>query len=128
MAPFGVLFGRLIREKRGIEGLSQDGLAELSGLTKAHISVIETGKIFRPQPKTVDALCRALNISDDELARCYPAPAPAPALRAREELFRNIRHVIPGTTEEQLEGYLDVTEEELEEYSKRIADEIRERR
>ena len=31
----GVLFGRLVREKRGIEGLSQDGLGEKSGLTKA---------------------------------------------------------------------------------------------
>jgi ABC-type molybdate transport system permease subunit len=46
MDPFGVLFGRLVREKRGIEGLSQDGLAEKSG-----------------QARTVDALCVALNIA-----------------------------------------------------------------
>src|SRR5262245_10426582 len=61
MDPFGVLFGRLVREKRGIEGLSQDGLAERSGLPKARISEIETGKIANPQARTVDALCVALN-------------------------------------------------------------------
>ena len=48
----GVLFGRLVREKRGVEGLSQDGLADKTGLTKARISDIETGKIANPQAKT----------------------------------------------------------------------------
>ena len=56
MDRFGVPFGRLVREKRGIEGLSQDALAEKSDLTKARISDIETGKIANPQAKTVDAL------------------------------------------------------------------------
>jgi transcriptional regulator with XRE-family HTH domain len=45
MERFGVLFGRLVREKRAIEGLSQDGLAEKTSLTKARISDIENGKI-----------------------------------------------------------------------------------
>jgi transcriptional regulator with XRE-family HTH domain len=128
MAGFGVLFGRLVRQKRGIERLSQDGLAQTSEVPKARISAIETGKIGSPHPRTVDALCVALNISPAELSACYTAPAPGPAPRAREELFRNIRHVIPGITEKQLERYLDVTEEELQEYLTRIAEEIRERR
>jgi transcriptional regulator with XRE-family HTH domain len=68
MDSFGVVFGRLVREKRGIEGLSQDGLAEKSGLPKARISDIETGKIANPQARTVDALCVALNISREERA------------------------------------------------------------
>src|SRR6266576_3817061 len=38
MDSFGVLFGRLVKEKRGIEGLSQDGLAGKCGLAKARIS------------------------------------------------------------------------------------------
>jgi transcriptional regulator with XRE-family HTH domain len=75
MVRFGVLFGRLVREKRGIEGLSLDGLAEKSGLTKARISDIETGKVANPQAKTVDALCVALNISREERAACHTAPA-----------------------------------------------------
>lgn len=58
----GVLFGKLIREKRGVEGLSQDDLAGTSGLTKARISNIENGRIAKPQARTVDALCVALNI------------------------------------------------------------------
>ena len=70
MDPFGVPFGRLVREKRGIEGLSQDGLAHKSGLPKARISDIETGKIANPQARTVDALCVALNISWEERAAC----------------------------------------------------------
>jgi transcriptional regulator with XRE-family HTH domain len=98
MAVFGVLFGRLVREKRGIEGLSQDDLAQRSGLRKARISAIETGKIARPQQRTIDALCVALNISRAECSACYPAPAPGPAPRAWEELFRHIRDVIPGIT------------------------------
>ena len=63
-----MLFGRLGREKRGIEGLTQDGLAGKCGLTKARISDIETGKVANPQVKTVDALCVALNISREERA------------------------------------------------------------
>ena len=129
MTDFGVQFGRLVREKRGIEGLSQDRLAQISGLTKARISNIETGKIARPQQTTVDALCVALNISPAERDACYPAtaPTPAPARREREELFRYIRRVIPGTTGAQLED-MHVTEEDLEEYLNMIANEIRERR
>jgi DNA-binding XRE family transcriptional regulator len=53
MDRFGVQFGRLVREKRGIEGLSQDGLAERSDLTKARISDIETGKIANPHVRTI---------------------------------------------------------------------------
>jgi transcriptional regulator with XRE-family HTH domain len=75
MDCFGVLFGRLVREKRGIEGLSQDGLAEKSGLAKARISDIETGKIANPQTRTVDALSVALNISREERAACHASPA-----------------------------------------------------
>jgi transcriptional regulator with XRE-family HTH domain len=59
METFGVLFGRLIRDKRGIEQLSQDDLAAKSELTKARISDIENGKIRKPQAKTVGALRRA---------------------------------------------------------------------
>jgi transcriptional regulator with XRE-family HTH domain len=75
MDRFGVLFGRLVREKRGIEGLSQDGLADKSGLQKARVSDIETGKIANPQARTVDALCVALNISLEERAACHGSTA-----------------------------------------------------
>jgi ribosome-binding protein aMBF1 (putative translation factor) len=56
MEGFGALFGRLVLEKRGIEGLSQDDLADKSGLHKARISDIENGKIAKPQATTRSAL------------------------------------------------------------------------
>jgi transcriptional regulator with XRE-family HTH domain len=60
---FGIRFGRLVREKRGIEGFSIDKLVSRCDLTKSQISNLENGKIRRPQAKTIEALCVALNIT-----------------------------------------------------------------
>lgn len=67
---FGAAFGKLIKHKRGIEGLTQQSLAVLAfgdEGRKSRISELENGKIPRPHPKTVDAIAVALNISDIEL-------------------------------------------------------------
>src|SRR3977135_2855190 len=101
MDPFGMLFGRLIREKRGVEGLSQDGLAGKCGLTKARISDIETGKIANPQAKTVDALCVALDILREERAACHAAPASSLPPRLLEKLALNFGRDMPDATEEE---------------------------
>jgi transcriptional regulator with XRE-family HTH domain len=77
MDRFGVLFGRLVREKRGIEGLSLDDLADKTGITKSRLSNLETGKTSNPQARTVDALCVALNILREERAACHPTAAPS---------------------------------------------------
>lgn len=72
--PFGVNFGRLVRKKRGIEGLSQQDLAALAFGNvggKAKISQIENGRIHSPHQKTIDSLVIALEISDAELSECY---------------------------------------------------------
>lgn len=121
MDPFGVLFGRLVREKRGVEGLSQDGLADKTGLTKARISDIETGKIANPQAKTVDALCVALDISRDERAACHSAPASGllPA-RLLEKLARQFGADMPEATEEELEAFLMAKAEEFREMRERL--------
>jgi DNA-binding Xre family transcriptional regulator len=63
MDEFGIRFGRLVREKRGIEGFSIDKLVSRCDLTKSQISNLENGKIRRPQAKTIEALCVALNIT-----------------------------------------------------------------
>src|SRR2546421_12691160 len=115
MDPFGVLFGRLVREKRGIEGLSQDGLANKSGLAKARISNIETGKIANPQARTVDALCVALNISREERAACHAAPASGLPPRLLDKLARHFGHDMPDATEEELEAFLMAKAEEFRE-------------
>ncbi len=107
MGPFGVQFGRLVRDKRGIEGLSQDGLAQKSGLRKAHISDIETGKIESPRIKTVDLLCVALNISPEERTACYANTAPRLPPRTLEKLARNFGHDNPDALEQDLEAFLE---------------------
>jgi len=120
MDRFGLLFGRLVREKRGIEGLSQDALAEKSGLTKARISDIETGKIANPQARTVDALCVALDISREERATCYAAPVPSLPPRLLEKLARRFGHDMPDATEEDLETFLMAKAEEFREMRERL--------
>ena len=105
MIRFGVLFGRLVREKRGIEGLSQDGLAGKSSLSKARISDIETGKIANPHARTVDALCVALNISREERASCHADTMSCLPLRLLENLARDFGHDNPDALEEELEAF-----------------------
>ena len=120
MDPFGVLFGRLVREKRGVEGHSQDGLADKTGLTKAQISDIETGKIANPHAKTVDALCIALDISRDERAACHSAPASGLPARLLEKLARHFGAEMPEATEEELEVFLIAKAEEFREMRQRL--------
>jgi transcriptional regulator with XRE-family HTH domain len=120
MEAFGVLFGRLVREKRGVEGLSQDGLADKAGLTKARISEIETGKTANPQARTVDALCVALAISRDERAACHSAPASGLPARLLEKLARRFGADMPDATEEELETFLMAKAEEFGEMRERL--------
>jgi transcriptional regulator with XRE-family HTH domain len=120
MDPFGVLFGRLVRDKRGIEGLSQDGLAEKSELSKARISDIETGKIANPQAKTVDALCVALNISREERAACHAARRPVLPPGLLKKLAHHFGRDLPDATEEELESFLIEKAKEFCEMGKRL--------
>jgi transcriptional regulator with XRE-family HTH domain len=120
MDPFGVLFGRLVREKRGIEDLSQDDLAGKTGLTKARISDIETGKIANPQAKTVDALCVALNISRDERAACHSAPASGLPAKLLEKLAGLFGADMPEATEGELEVFLITKAQEFLQMRQRL--------
>ena len=113
MVRFGVLFGRLVREKRGIEGLSLDGLAEKSGVSKARISDIENGKVANPQARTVDALCVALNIPREERAACHTDSASGLPSRLLRKLAQHFGRDIPEATEEELEGFLMAKAEEF---------------
>jgi len=71
---FGSRFGRLVREKRGVEGLTQQQLA-VSAFgdenKKSQISRVENGHIDNPQASTIDALVVKLNISQTELNDCH---------------------------------------------------------
>jgi transcriptional regulator with XRE-family HTH domain len=121
MESFGVLFGSLIRDKRGIEGLSQDDLAGKSGLTKARISDIENGKIKNPHASTVDALCVALNISREERAACRGITGPRLPPRLLENLALRFGHSNPHALEDELEAFLKDKAAEFREMQERQA-------
>src|SRR5687767_4315173 len=61
-------FGERLRRLRVAAGLSQEGLAERSGLSVQAIGALETGKRRRPYPHTVAALADALGLSESERA------------------------------------------------------------
>jgi transcriptional regulator with XRE-family HTH domain len=121
MESFGALFGRLIRDKRGIEGLSQDDLAGKTGLTKARISDIETGKINNPQARTIDALCVALNISREERDACRVITGPRLPPRLLENLALRFGHINPDASEDELEAFLKEKAVEFRELQERLA-------
>ena len=120
METFGVLFGRLVRVKRGIENLSQDQLAGESGLTKSRISMIETGKVANPHTRIVDALCIALSISREERMACYSAPATNLPPRLLEKLAGNFGDELPNAGEAELELFLIAKAEEFREMRERL--------
>jgi len=106
MNSFGARFGKLILEKRGIEGLSQDALAAKSELSKARISELETGKIAKPQAKTVDKLCVALNISREERDACYSASGPRLPPPLLENIALRFGLSNPEVSEDELQSFL----------------------
>jgi transcriptional regulator with XRE-family HTH domain len=106
MNSFGARFGKLIREKRGIEGFSQDALAAKSELTKARISELETGRIAKPQAKTVDKLCVALNISREERDACYSSSGPRLPPPLLENIALRFGLSNPEVSEDELQSFL----------------------
>jgi tetratricopeptide (TPR) repeat protein/transcriptional regulator with XRE-family HTH domain len=59
-------FGVLLRRFRRAVGLTQEELAELSGLSARAVADIERGRTIRPYRSSVRALADALNLPDDE--------------------------------------------------------------
>ncbi|HEV2461940.1 MAG TPA: helix-turn-helix domain-containing protein, partial [Ktedonobacterales bacterium] len=59
-------FGKLLRQHRLAEGLSQEELAEKAGLSPHGISDLERGARHAPWPNTVRLLAEALKLTDGE--------------------------------------------------------------
>jgi len=68
-------FGLLLRRHRVVAGLSQEQLAERSGLTAQGISALERGLRRAPYPDTVRRLATALGLSDADHAAFHAAVA-----------------------------------------------------
>src|SRR5918995_2110091 len=75
-----VPFGPLLRRLRLVAGLSQEELAERSGLSGRGISALETGYRATPRPETVRLLADALGL--DGAARAALVAAARPELAA----------------------------------------------
>lgn len=60
-------FGEVLRELRSERGLSQNRLAELAGLDRTYISLLERG-VRQPSLETLLSLGRAMKISLVEMA------------------------------------------------------------
>ena len=59
--------GYRIKEVREEHGMSQTQLAEISGVSRATIWALETGKEKVTTTKTLNKLANALNVTVDEL-------------------------------------------------------------
>jgi tetratricopeptide (TPR) repeat protein/transcriptional regulator with XRE-family HTH domain len=76
----GAGFGEMLRRYRLAAGLSQEELAERSGLTARAIANIERGRTVRPYPRSVRALTEALALPEPDRAVLQRASRPtAPA-------------------------------------------------
>ncbi|TDV54826.1 helix-turn-helix domain-containing protein [Actinophytocola oryzae] len=76
-------FGVLLREQRVVSGLTQEELAERSGLSVRAIRNLEIGRTERPQQQSVELLAGALGLDDmarADLLRAARKRAGAPAM------------------------------------------------
>jgi predicted ATPase/DNA-binding XRE family transcriptional regulator len=71
--PFA--FGTWLRSRREAAGLTQEALAELSGLQAKTIAALERGRRQRPYPHTIRALAAALGLDAKELEALLAAIA-----------------------------------------------------
>jgi tetratricopeptide (TPR) repeat protein/transcriptional regulator with XRE-family HTH domain len=66
-------FGRLLREHRRAAGLTQEELAERSGISVRSIADAESGRTARPHRKSVQLIAAALRLAGPQQAAFYAA-------------------------------------------------------
>ena len=64
-------FARAMRRLRHAQGLSQEELGEMSGLTRNYIGAVERGE-YVPTLDTVEAVASALGVSAPDMLREEP--------------------------------------------------------
>ncbi|MBO3736594.1 helix-turn-helix domain-containing protein [Actinoplanes flavus] len=67
-ASAGERFAALIRRARKEAGVSQEDLSEATGISRSQLIRWESGKVERPEPEAVRAVCSALEIDPREAA------------------------------------------------------------
>ena len=76
MVAEGDELGAIIRRMRLARGLSQQQLAERSGLSVRAVSDLERGQRSRPRPETVRMLADALQLAPDDRQNLLAAAMP----------------------------------------------------
>jgi predicted ATPase/DNA-binding XRE family transcriptional regulator len=84
----GPSFGDLLRRQRDRVGLTQEDLADRTGLTSQAISLLERGERRRPQRYTVRKLAEALGLEGQDLAGFEAAARRASARGRADEMPR----------------------------------------
>ena len=97
-------FARLLRRHRVAAGLSQEGLAELAGVSTDAISALERGFRRAPHKATFDLLIAALALDDD--ARLEIEEAAALARERGPQAQRN-DDVLQNNLPPQLTSFVD---------------------
>src|SRR5919107_42603 len=82
-------FGELLRSHRDSLGLTQEELANRTGLTPQAVGLLERGQRRRPHGYTVDKLAEALGLAGEELARFRAAARRSPVRHAKAEPSRD---------------------------------------
>jgi predicted ATPase/DNA-binding XRE family transcriptional regulator len=90
----GLTFGELLRRYRDNAGLTQEDLAERTGLTPQAIGLLERGERRRPHKYTVQKLAEALELMGGDLA-AFEAAARRPAAR-RTTAAESSRRTLPA--------------------------------
>src|SRR5215218_1077447 len=93
-------FGERLRRLRLAAGLSQEALAERSGLSVQAIGALETGKRRRPYPHTVPALADALGLTESERAALAEARVVVPAAASVQPPLPRQRAPLVGREED----------------------------
>ena len=106
-------FGHLLRQHRTLAGLSQEALAEQSGISTRSVSDLERGVKTRPHPATMRLLADALHLGPEDRAVLAQASRPATTLASPEPLAAPSTLPLPHTSFVGREAERDLAAEML---------------
>ncbi len=91
-------FARSLRARREQAGLTQELLADRSGLDRTYVSQLERG-LKSPTLNTIESLARTLGITPDKLLRVSPAVAPR---IGKDYIVRSVKSLTIQRGQEQI--------------------------
>lgn len=104
--------GRLLAQLRQKAALSQTDLASRAGISRSMVAQIETGE-RKPSRKMLQALCQAVNTSDQEADRLFTAFDFIPAGQTPEQVAALLR-ADKNLSSEQVERIVSLVREAYE--------------